>query len=124
MDKFKITNKTSFWIYVITYPLWKELEKYLLNNHDLYISSFYKNDIKVEDIILIYLKGNKYYGGFNAILQTKNKQTDNKHIIKIFYDNKMNKYAIDIAFLSIYKNVSLTEICKNINDKTDIIKNF
>ena len=117
-DKLKLTNKTKYWLYVLTKANYEEYKKYKGN----YITFMNGEDMKQGDIIFIFNK-ERLNSGFVGIVQLKNKAVINKNSgfvgllklkedskdkndtmqsQKIFKDNNLNR---DYAELS-YKKIS------------------
>lgn len=95
-----VSDDTRYWVYTINNKSWTTLTEYFETADEFYIPTFKEANVKENDIIIVYLKGNGTNNGYVAIIKTLNPLCENKNI-KIFKDNTANKYCVELDTLSI-----------------------
>jgi hypothetical protein len=121
-DELIIHKNTKYWIYVITSDMWTQLSDMFSKNKNM-LSSMYSDKIMKGDIILIYEQHSQAKNGFVAICQSSTTSKNNTEQIKIFNDKNMNKYCIDLSFVSEFDQCyKLTQLEKQIKEKQPTFK--
>lgn len=104
-DGIFITKNTDYWIYLLSYEQWDHISKNI-NNNLMYVSAYYRKPIKDDDVVLVYLKGEKttQKNGFIAVGQVISDMKTNSSI-KIFKDKNLNRYATELSTISISSEI-------------------
>ncbi len=119
-NKIKITNKSKYWLYVLSETLWENIHNNFLKKK-MYISAYgYKSLVK-DDIIIFYIKGGKNKNsGFIAIGQAYNDMQLNDTNIRIFMDKNLNRYIVKLNEVSIFTNLCKFLEMKNTIEEADL----
>ena len=103
----KISSKNKIWIYVVMIDQW-EIIKQNIQKQKKYLCAYSGKNIGSADIILIYLKPDKgtkkvnKESGFIALAQVKTDMEKNTDDIKIFNDNNLNRYILELSIINIF----------------------
>jgi len=119
-----INDKVKYWLYPIESDQWSILYKWIKKNNIKVLTSICKDNIKKNDVVIIYHKNtthNKRHLGHGIIgLAQVSAEPDANYKHKIFIDKRFQKIVVTLKVLTIHNRaLKITELEPFIKDHKD-----